>query len=148
MLVDADPAAAGSLRLSARGQALGTANRWMWPITDGRHWLAVHTPHLGGVLHLYRQDGGQLLARRLQGDLSNHRIGSRLLDMSAWQGQRLLNPDRCGRPLVILDAGSDWRVIGDQVLPAPVTASVSLGRAGWMAVLLEDGTVVAGPVAK
>ncbi len=147
VLVDADPSASGWLRIAARGPALGMANRWLSPVTDGRHWLAVHTPHIGGVLHDYRQDGTRLVARRLQRDVSNHRIGSRLLDMSAWQGQRLLIPDQSGQRLLLLDAASDWRVVGVHQLSSRVTAMVSLGTSGRVAVLLDDGSVTAGSIA-
>lgn len=43
VLVGADPARPSSLRVAARGAALGTANRWMSPIASNRKWLAVHT---------------------------------------------------------------------------------------------------------
>ena len=109
VLVDADPAAGAALRVAARGPALGVANRRLAPTTDGMHWLAVHTPHIGGVLHEYRRDGDRLLASRVHADVSNHRIGSRLLDTAAWQGQRLLIPDRAGHRLLLLDARSNWR---------------------------------------
>jgi hypothetical protein len=123
------------------------ANRLLSPITDGRQWLDVHTPHIGGVLHVYRQDGAQLLARRLDGDVSNHRIGSRLLDMSAWQGQRLLIPDSSGRRLLVLDAASDWRVVGEHQLSSRVTSMVNLGASGRVSVLQDDGSVIVGSVA-
>lgn len=147
VLVDADLSASAALRIAARGPALGVANRWLSPVTDGRHWLAVHTPHIGGVLHVYRQDGARLLARRLEGDVSNHRIGSRLLDMSAWQGQQLLIPDQSGRRLLLRDAASDWRVVGEHRLPSRVAAMVGLGAPGRVAVLLDDGSVSVGSVA-
>ncbi len=118
------------MRIAARGPALGMANRGLSPITDGRHWLAFHTPHIGGLLHVYRKDGDALLARRLEGHVSNHCIGSRLLDMSVWQGQRLLIPDQSGRRLLLLDADSDWRVVGKDRLSSRVTAMIGLGASG------------------
>lgn len=147
VLVEADPADAAALRVTARGAALGTANRWMSPLASNRHWLAVHTPHIGGVLHEYRLSGDTLTARRLQGDVSNHRIGSRWLDLSTWLGQRLLIPDQGGRRLLLLDAAAEWRSVGEQALPARVTATVALASLGGVAVLLDDGSVVAGAVA-
>lgn len=147
VLVGADPVRPSSLHVAARGAALGTANRWLSPIASNRHWLAVHTPHIGGVLHEYRLSGDALTARRLQGDVSNHRIGSRWLDLSTWLGQRLLIPDQGGRRLLLLDATAQWRNVGEQALPAHVAASVALASPGGVAVLLDDGSVVAGAVA-
>ena len=148
VLVDADPSAPGRLRIAAQGNALGTANRWMSPIIQGPHWLAVHTPHIGGILHVYRRDGSQLQGRRLRGDISNHRIGSRQLDMSAWHGQFLLIPDQSGRRLLLLDSTEDWRTVAEQGLPAHVTAMLGLGptfrNTAQAAVLLADGSVLSG----
>lgn len=146
VLVDADPAAGTLLRAAARGPVLGTAMRWLSPTTDGRHWLAVHTPHIGGVLHEYRRAGSQLHARKLRDGVSNHRIGSRQLDMAVWQGQRLLVPDQLGRRLLLLDATADWQQVGEQNLASRVTATARLGASGRVAVLHEDGTVIAGSI--
>ncbi len=142
VLVDADPAARGALRIAARGAALGTVNRWMSPTTDGHHWLAVHTPHIGGVLHLYRQDGERLVARALMDGVSNHRIGSRTLDQSAWQGRRLWMPDASGRHLRVVDAQADWRSVAEHALPGRVVALVAPRATGPVVALIEDGSVV------
>ena len=147
VLVDADPAASASLRIAARGPALGMANRWLSPMTDGRRLLAVHTPHIGGVLHEYLQEGSRLRADRLLGDVSNHRIGSRQLDMSAWQGGRLLIPDQSGQRLLLLDAASGWRLAGEHRLASRVKSMVGLGESGRVAVLMDDGSVSTGSVA-
>lgn len=146
-LVTADPVRPRGLRLAAVGDTVGGYHRWLAPTTDGRHLAAVHTPHIGGVLHVYRRDGDALLARRLQGDVSNHRIGSRLLDVSAWQGQRLLIPDQSGRRLLLVDATSGWRVIGEHPLSSRATAMVGLGASGRVAVLQENGNVIVSEVA-
>ena len=140
VLVDADPASAASLRVAARGPALGTANRWLSPTTDGRQWLAVHTPHIGGILHGYRQEGDRLHAAKILDGVSNHQIGSRQLDLAAWHGQQLLIPDQGRRKLVLLDGRSGWRRAHEWELPSRVTATVGLGRSG-VAILHEDGTV-------
>jgi hypothetical protein len=138
-LLDADPARARALRVAARGEALGTPRRWMAPVTDGRHWLAVHTPHLAGTLHAYRRDGDRLLGRAVDDDAANHRLGSRRLDTSAWLGERLLLPGRSGRRLHWLDAAAGWRRLGTVELPARVADLVALPGAGCVAALLEDG---------
>lgn len=141
-LIDADPATPGALRVAASGQPLGKVQRWMSPITDGRHCLAVHTPHIGGVLHVYQRQGSQLVSRRVLTGVSNHRIGSRRLDVSAWHGQRLLVPDQEGFRLLLLDAATDWQVVGEQTLSSRVATVISLRASGAMAMLLEDGTVM------
>ena len=141
VLVDADPASSASLRVAARGPALGTVNRWLSPTTDSRHWLAVHTPHIGGVLHAYRRDGNILHATSIRAGVSNHRIGSRQLDLAVWQGHLLLIPDQVRQRMVLLDGASDWRPLRDWSLPSRVTASTSLGAAVGVAILLEDETV-------
>lgn len=148
LLIDADPAAAGALRVAASGQPLGTPHRWMSPTTNGKHWLAVHTPHIGGVLHMYQRQGSQLVSRRLLTGVSNHRIGSRQLDVSAWHGQRLLMPDQEGRRLLLLDAARDWRLVGEQALSSRAALMVSLHASGQVVVLLDDGSVMIGGVAE
>jgi hypothetical protein len=142
VLVDADPAAPAALRIAAGGAPLGTANRWLSPTTDGRRWLAVHTPHIGGVLHEYRRDGAALNAARVADGVSNHAIGSRRLDLSAWQGPWLLVPDQARRRLLLLDSRDGWRQAHAWALASRIVDTVSLGEGRGVAVLLEDGGVV------
>jgi hypothetical protein len=144
VLVDADPTAPRKLRIAASGPSLGTANRWMSPTTDGRHWLAIHTPHIGGVLHVYQQQGERLLAHKVHGGVSNHRMGSRLLDISAWWGQRLLVPDQSGQRLLLLDGAAKWRVVAEHALVSRAQALVALGSSGQVAVLGDNGSVSVG----
>jgi hypothetical protein len=141
-LLDADPAASGALRIAALGAPLGTANRWMSPTVHGKHWLAVHTPHIGGVLHAYQQQGRQLVAGTLRSGVSNHRIGSRQLNLSAWHGQRLLIPDQSGLRVLLLDGAVQWSGVGEYTLPSRVAAMVSLGGSGSVAVLMDNGAVM------
>lgn len=141
MLVDADPVAAGKLRVLARGQALGTANRWLSPTVGGGHWLAVHTPHIGGVLHAYRRDGARLSAERIVDGVSNHHLGSRQLDLAAWHGQQLFIPDQSRQRMLLLDGRNRWQRVGEWPLGSTVTATASLGDKGSVAILLQDGGV-------
>lgn len=141
VLADADPTSAGALRIAASGPPLGSTNRWLSPTTDGSRWLAVHTPHIGGVLHEYRRDGERLLANSVLYGVSNHQLGSRQLDLAAWYGQHLALPDQGGRRLLLLDGRSGWRRARAWPLPARVSAIVSLGAAVGIAVLHEDGSV-------
>jgi hypothetical protein len=141
VLVDADPVAPSSLRIAASGPALGTINRWMSPTTDGRRWLAVHTPHIGGVLHEYRQQGQELLATRWLDGISNHTIGSRRLDLAAWLGPWLLMPDQRQRRLWLLDGRTGWRQAHVWSLPSRLVATASLMDAQGVLILHEDGRV-------
>jgi hypothetical protein len=141
VLADADPTSAGALRIAASGPPLGSANRWLSPTTDGTRWLAVHTPHIGGVLHEYLRDGERLHATQVLGGVSNHHLGSRQLDLAAWHGQHLAVPDQSGRRLLLLDRRSGWQRGREWPLPARVSATVSLGAAAGIAVLHEDGSV-------
>jgi hypothetical protein len=87
-----DPSA---LEVAASGAAIGTRNRWLSPasvgLDDAELW-AVHTPHIGGVLHRYRHQGGTLVSEVVATGLSNHRLGARDLDVSARAGPWLLLP--------------------------------------------------------
>jgi len=78
------------LRLLAESDPIGRSYRWLNPVGagdfdgDGRVELAVvRTPHIGGILMIYRPDGPRLvLDGRLPG-FSNHRMGSTVLGMAA-----------------------------------------------------------------
>jgi hypothetical protein len=141
VLVDADPARPGVLRIAAQGDPIGTANRWMSPIVAGIHWLAVHTPHIGGVLHAYRRDGDRLVARRMTAGVSNHRIGSRTLDQSAQAGGALWLPTQSGRGVRVVDPSGGSGVPAEREAPGRIDALVALQPAGPVAALLDDGSV-------
>jgi len=142
VLVDADPAAPARLRIAASGAPMGTANRWLSATTDGRRWLAVHTPHIAGVLHEYRREGAELKAARVVDGVSNHALGARRLDLAAWHGPWLLVPDQPRRRLLLLDGRHGWRESHAWALPSRVAATASLGGDRGVAVLQEDGGVV------
>lgn len=103
VLIEADASAANALKLAALGPPIGTRMRWLSPITGGARLLAVHTPHIGGVLHRYRREGDRLLDERMLDNVSNHVIGSRELDISAWLDSRLLMADPTGKHLLVVD---------------------------------------------
>ena len=139
VLIEADAAMPQRLTLAALGEPLGSRNRWLAPTSDGQRWLAVHTPHIGGVLHEYRRDGERLVATRIAADVSNHRIGSRELDLGVWRGRWLVLPDQQGRRLRLFDSGNAWREAAPLVLPAGVAASVALDEPRSLALLQGDG---------
>ena len=142
LLIDADPARPRALRVAASGEPLGSANRWLAPTSDGQRMLAVHTPHIGGVLHEYRREGERLVATRLFGDVSNHRIGSRELDLGLWRGRWLMLPDQTRKRLRWFDSAAGWREAAPLPLPAGLVASLALVSVGSAALLLDDGQVM------
>lgn len=141
-LVTADPARPSQLQLEALGEPVGGFHRWLAPTTDGRQLVAVHTPHIGGALHVYRQDGPALVRRRLLADVSTHAIGSRETDLAVWLQGRLLLPSQDGRSLRVVHPGQDWADEGALPLPARVVQTTALADATAWAGLLSDGRVL------
>jgi len=148
-LLTADPARPRRLRLAALGDTVGGFHRWLAPTTDGHHLAAVHTPHIGGVLHVYQHDGQSLTRRRLVGDVSTHRIGTRETDLAAWLHGLLVLPSQDGRRLRRLNPAADWAELGAMPLPGRATLTTVLADSSALAVLLDDGQVVlVGPSAR
>lgn len=80
----------GGLAILAETPAIGTANRWLNPIGaadfdgDGMTEIAVvRTPHIGGMLMLYRWQDGRLTEAYRQPGFSNHALGTRELGLAA-----------------------------------------------------------------
>jgi hypothetical protein len=144
-LVTADPARKQGLQVAATGDTVGGFHRWLAPTTDGRQMLAVHTPHIGGVLHVYQltdpREGQQLTRRRLLNDVSTHRIGSRELDLSVWLRGMLVLPSQDGRRLRVLNPAADWAEQQSVPLPARVGMTTALADGSGMVVLADDGRV-------
>jgi len=148
-LVTADPARQNGLHVAAIGGTVGGFHRWLAPTTDGRQMLAVHTPHIGGVLHVYQQEGQHLTRRRLLDDVSTHRIGSRELDLSVWLRGLLVLPSQDGRRLRVLNPAADWAEQHSVPLPARTGMATALADRSAMAVMTEDGRIlVVGPLSR
>lgn len=141
-LLSADPDRPAGLRLEALGEPVGGFHRWLAPTTDGRHLAAVHTPHIGGVLHVYHQQGGVLARRRLMADVSTHAIGSRDADLAVWLQGRVLLPSQDGRMLRVVNPGRDWADEGALALPARVVQTTALADGSAWVGLLADGRVL------
>lgn len=141
-LVTADPAQPQGLRVAALGDTVGGFHRWLAPTTQGTHLVAVHTPHIGGVLHVYRLDGQRLSRRRLVADVSTHAIGSRETDLTAWVRDRLVLPSQDGRLLRVLDPAADWAELFTVDLPGRATMTAALADGSAVAVLLAGGQAV------
>lgn len=141
-LVSADPAQRDQLQLAALGEPVGGFHRWLAPTTNGQQLVAVHTPHIGGVLHVYQQAGQALVRRRLMADVSTHAIGSRQTDLAVWLRDRLLLPSQDGHTLKCVHAGGDWAEEGEAPLPARLVQAVALAAEPAWAGLLADGRVM------
>ena len=141
-LVTADPAQRQGLRVAALGDTVGGFHRWLAPTTQGTHLAAVHTPHIGGVLHVYQLEGQHLSRRRLLGDVSTHAIGSRETDLAAWLQGRLVLPSQDGQRLRVLDPAAGWVELFSVALPGRVLMTAALEDGSGLAALLADGQVV------
>jgi len=115
-----------ALEITAQSSPIGTPNRWLNPVgvadLDGdgvAEIAAVTTPHIGGVLRVYRHDGEQLIELTSLTGFSNHVYRSPELELSrparidgrmrllvpgvprtsvrviALEGDRLVETDRC-----------------------------------------------------
>jgi hypothetical protein len=146
-LLSADPARPAQLQLDALGEPVGGFHRWLAPTTDGRQLVAVHTPHIGGVLHVYRLEGQSLTRRRLQADVSTHAIGSRETDLAVWLQGRLLLPSQDGWRLRLVNPAQDWADEGALPLPARVVQTTALADGSAWAGLLADGRVMLAELA-
>lgn len=135
----------GQLELAALGEPIGTKHRWMSPSTDGVHLLAVHTPHIGGLLHRYHADAGRLAGQMLVDGVNNHHIGQRELDVTAWQEGFFIVPAQDRRSLRILDISAGVVPprevdLGSSAAVVAMQAWTRGGRPG-VALALTDGSV-------
>ena len=156
------PAGAGAagLRLVeiARSPPTGSSFRWLNPIGvadfdgDGRPDIAsVSTPHVGGVLTLYRFAAPQLVPFATRMDVSNHRMGEveqQLALVLEQPGERpvILVGDMQLRALQALrwDASGQWQELAEplalparieQLTPVPGGGCLRLADGSWWRVL-------------
>ncbi len=130
--------------LAALGEPIGTPNRWLSPTTDGQRLWAVHTPHIGGVLHRYGDSGRRLVGGVVTRGLTNHVLGERHLDLSVWLGRRWVVPAQDRRHLLAIDTetASDAVTPERVSLPGQIKA-LSPWRRGpdnGVVALLQDGS--------
>ncbi|MFQ5759738.1 MAG: FG-GAP repeat domain-containing protein [Acidiferrobacterales bacterium] len=130
---------------------LGRSNRWLNPVgvgdfdADGRlDIVLVATPHIGGILRLYRFTIPTLSQFAEVAGVSNHRIGSTELGLgqvvSGSDRDRLLVPDQSRRSLILFEwSSSGLRELTRVTLPAPVSSSLkAVSRHVWR-FRLQDG---------
>ncbi|MDF1523231.1 MAG: hypothetical protein P1P87_10475 [Trueperaceae bacterium] len=126
------------LEVVAQSAPIGTPHRWLNPVgvadLDGdgvAEIAAVTTPHIGGVLRVYRRDGEHLVERASLTGFSNHVYRSAELDLSrpATIGgrTRLLVPDVARTSVRVIALDGDRLVETDRcALDAPVTGPDAL----------------------
>jgi len=126
----------GQLVKVAATSFLGRPYRWLNPLGtgdfDGDGMLdvaLVATPHIGGVLRLYRFNGTDLsLFAEFKG-ISTHKIGSAELGLgrvvSASPRDLLLVPDQERKILMLLEWSSDgWEIVDQTELPGILESSL------------------------
>lgn len=148
VVVAASPNEPSKLELAATGPAIGTRNRWLSPasvaLADGEIW-AVHTPHIGGVLHRYRAKGSALVAERTATGLTNHRLGTRDLDISARVGPWLLLPMQDWRRTGAFDTTT--ASLAEAIhMGAPILQWVATANRGSAILLTESGVAIWSPL--
>lgn len=123
----------GRLEVIARSAPIGTPNRWLNPVgvadLDGdgvAEIAAVTTPHIGGVLRVYRRSGGQLVEVASLDGFSNHVFGSSDLALSkpariAGRMQLLVPDAQRTSVRAIALKGESLVETGRCVLAAPIT---------------------------
>ncbi len=139
------------LEISAETPAIGTPMRWLNPVGvadldgDGMAEIAlVTTPHIGGMLWVYRRQGATFVEIAALPGFSNHVLGSPELGLSmplSIAGKmRLLVPDTTRRYLRIagLEAGHLVE-LGRCALPAPLVGAVSAVSPSEISVGLSTG---------
>lgn len=140
----------GRFGLAALGEPIGTRHRWLSPSTDGVRLWAVHTPHLGGVVQRYRSDGDRLIGEVVAHGVTNHAIGERELDVSAWTQRFWVVPTQGRRSLRLfgLRGGAGEPRHRDVALAQAAAALKRWPRRGedGVAVLLRGGSVLWLPV--
>lgn len=161
MVVESDTALGASLSVygivdsrlvrTAATPFLGQPNRWLNPVGvgdfdgDGRLDIAlVATPHIGGLLRLYRVEGDRLALFAQYSGVSTHRIGSTDLGLGrvvpALPRDRLLVPNQARRELMLLEwTGHQWQEIARVELPGVLGSSLKPMRDGCWQFRLENG---------
>lgn len=141
----------GRLVRMAATPFLGRPNRWLNPLGvgdfdgDGHPDIAlVATPHIGGILRLYRFEDGTLSLFAEFPGVSTHRIGSTELGLGrvipTIPRDRLLVPNQARRTLMIVEWSNDgWHEITRADLPGTLASSLIPVGAGRWRFRLENG---------
>jgi hypothetical protein len=148
------------LDLIAQSPAIGLSHRWLNPIGagdfdgDGRKEIAVvQTPHIGGVLILYRVEGNRLVEFAREAGYSTHAIGSTVLGMAAVldldgdEADDILLPDQTRSELLGIGyVGGEFQVLWavpnrERIVTSVVIADVDGNGVPDVLYGLDDGSV-------
>lgn len=116
------------LQIRSAGPDFGQTHRWLAPIVAENEIWAVHTPHIGGVLHRYQEKGKTLTPTKLWTGVSNHVIGSRTLTAVRLAPGLLLVPSQDQTRLVVLRCVATCSVLHEWALDATVSSNVAFTR--------------------
>lgn len=146
-----------TLAISAQSPAIGTPMRWLNPVGaadldgDGRQEIAaVITPHIGGMLKVYRQQGAALVEIAALAGFSNHQYGSTELALSMTMEiagrMRLLVPDTTRQHLRIITLeGRRLVESGRCALPSTVTGAIKPMSPGTISISLGAVQEIVAP---
>ena len=126
------------LKQAAQSQPIGRSFRWLNPIGaadldgDGKtDYAAVITPHIGGILKIYRRSGNRLVEKYAVSGFSNHRLGSRnlglsmLADVNADGVKDILVPSANLRTLRLVSfVGGQFNLLKEITLPASISGDL------------------------
>lgn len=154
----------GEIVWLAESDPVGQPYRWLNPVGagdfdgDGRAEIAViQTPHIGGILILYRRNGERLVEFDRMPGFSNHAMGSTVLGMSSVldldgdHAQDILVPDQGRTGLrAVSYAGGKFRTLWTLRNRLPIATSIvtaALDGHGGEDILygLTDGSVMLLP---
>jgi len=141
----------GRIRKRSATPFIGTANRWLNPLGvgdfdgDGILDIAlVETPHIGGILRLYRFTTPKLTLYAEFTGVSTHNLGSTELGLGtvipAQFRDWILLPNQSRRELMLLEyVDSKFQILARRRLPGSLQSTlVSIGKERWR-FQIQDG---------
>lgn len=144
----------GRIARTAATEFIGQRNRWLNPLGagdfdgDGRLDVAlVATPHIGGVLRLYRFEADRFEPFAEYRGVSTHAIGSTELGLGRVVGttprDRILIPEQTLDALQLLEwVPEGWRLIARTALPERIRSSPRpVGNDRWQFELIDGRTL-------